>query len=98
MNQDHLSTGPKTEEGKQRSRVNAYKHGLTGQTLLLSAEERTFYDQHVQGYMDVYKPATQPEKVLVQIIADDYWRAMQGRSMETRSEERRVGKECRSRW
>ena len=77
------ATGPKTEEGKSRSKANSYKHGLTGQTLLLTADERVFYDQHVQGYMDLYKPASHGEKVLVQIIADDYWRAMQGRALET---------------
>ena len=30
-----LSTGPKTEEGKARSRVNALKHGMTGAGIVL---------------------------------------------------------------
>src|SRR6266481_2901055 len=33
------STGPKTEAGKKRSSLNAYRHGLTGQTIILPAED-----------------------------------------------------------
>jgi hypothetical protein len=36
--------GSKTEEGKQRPKIDAFKHGLTGQTLLLTPEETALYD------------------------------------------------------
>ena len=33
------STGPKTEAGKQKSSLNALRHGLTGQTVVMPAED-----------------------------------------------------------
>ncbi|HXP87018.1 MAG TPA: hypothetical protein VN841_19970 [Bryobacteraceae bacterium] len=65
------------------SSLNAYKHGLTGQTLILTAEDKPAYDQHCQSYVDLYLPVGRPEQLLVQIIADDYWRALRARALET---------------
>jgi hypothetical protein len=37
------STGPKTEAGKQRSCLNAMRHGLTGHTIVLPVEDLVAY-------------------------------------------------------
>src|ERR1700760_2312216 len=39
------STGPTTEAGKRRSSLNAVRHGLTGQVVVLPAEEMEAYTQ-----------------------------------------------------
>jgi hypothetical protein len=38
------STGPKTQEGKDRSKANSYKHGLTGAGVVLPPEEAAEVD------------------------------------------------------
>ena len=48
------STGPRTPEGKERSRRNAFKHGLTGQGVALPEEDqaeitRRFTDLQVEA-------------------------------------------------
>ncbi len=37
--------GPKTEEGKKRSRLNALRHGITGQVTTMTDEDRAAHDQ-----------------------------------------------------
>jgi hypothetical protein len=69
-----LSTGPRTEEGKKRSSLNALKSGLTGRTVLLPSEGAEAYRTHCQDWSDVYKPVGREEMELVQALADNRWR------------------------
>ena len=68
------STGPKTEAGKKRSSLNAYRHGLTGQTIILPAEDLVAYQAFTRTFFDDYKPVGTLEKQLVQSLADTSWR------------------------
>jgi hypothetical protein len=77
------ATGPRTEEGKKRSSLNALKHGLTGQTLIILKEDREAYESHCRGFLDHFKPIGYHEAILAQSIADDYWRANSGRVLES---------------
>src|SRR6266446_8959310 len=68
------STGPKTEAGKKRSSLNAYRHGLTGQTIILPAEDLVAYQDFTDKIFADYKPVGTLEKQLVQSLADTSWR------------------------
>ena len=68
------STGPKTEAGKKRSSLNAYRHGLTGQTIILPAEDLVAYQDFIHTFFADYKPVGTLEKQLVQSLADTQWR------------------------
>ena len=68
---------------RRKPNLNAYKHGLTSQTVVLEPQDKPAYDEHCKSYADLYKPVGRPEEILVQMIGDDYWRALRGRALET---------------
>jgi len=68
------STGPRTEPGKQRSSLNALRHGLTARTPVLPTEDPEAYQRHIQQFLDEYRPATPTETQLVHEIANTAWR------------------------
>src|SRR5580704_1543821 len=68
------STGPRTESGKQRSSLNALRHGLTARTAVLPTEDPEAYQRHIQQFLDEYQPANSTETQLVHEIANTAWR------------------------
>src|ERR1700678_3104982 len=76
-------TGPKTPAGKQRSRLNAYKHGLTGQIRIFTAEEHQAFDKHCQSTIEALAPIGNLEQQLAQSIAEDKWRLNLARALES---------------
>ncbi len=71
-----LSTGPRTEEGKRHSSINAVKTALTGRTVLLPTDDAAAYQYHLEQYDRELKPMGVRECALVQSIADTEWRLM----------------------
>src|ERR1700693_4876857 len=67
------STGPRTAAGKQRSSLNALRHGLTGQVIVLPTEDLAAYQRHSQGFFDEYQPKGANETQLVQSLLDTAW-------------------------
>ena len=76
------ATGPTTDAGKQRSRINAYKHGLTGQTLLVTADEHDAFEKHCRAIVEALAPVGSLEQQLAQSIAADHWRLNRARAIE----------------
>jgi len=77
------STGPKTSEGKQRSSLNALRHGLTGQIVVMPTEDLQAYQSHLESFTDEYNPKGATEAHLVQALADTSWRLNRVASLET---------------
>jgi hypothetical protein len=77
-----FSTGPRTEEGKAKSSLNAVRTGLTGRTVLLPTEDAAFYEQHLARFLQQYEPVGDEEQTLVQSLADTQWRLLRIPSLE----------------
>ena len=68
------STGPRTEAGKNRTRLNAVKHGLTGHLVAMTEPEQQAHDTFVTGIIESLRPADPLEHQLAHSIAEGYWR------------------------
>jgi hypothetical protein len=66
--------GPKTPEGKSRSAMNALRHGLSANHLLLPGEDSQQYGSHLDGYFATFAPATLPEAHVVAQLGDLAWK------------------------
>ncbi len=76
------STGPRTTAGKQKVKINALRHGLTGRTVVLPADDLDLYRTHVKTLTASLKPEGPEEIQLAALIADDYWRLQRIHSIE----------------
>jgi hypothetical protein len=76
------STGPKTEEGKQRSRLNASRHNLTGQVTAMTPEDRAAHDAFSAGLIKSMAPEGELELQLAQRVATDSWRLNRASAIE----------------
>jgi flagellar biosynthesis GTPase FlhF len=77
------STGPRTPAGKQRSSLNALRHGLTGHVIVLPSEDHAAYENHTRRLVDDLQPKGALEEQLVQSIADTSWRINRVAALET---------------
>jgi hypothetical protein len=76
------STGPRTEEGRNRSKLNACRHGLTGQIVLMTPADREAFDQLTARMSADLKPVGELEVQLVHSITQDKWRLNRAAAIE----------------
>ena len=77
------STGPRTEEGKRRSRRNAVRHGLTAETVIASLEDAKDYRAFEASVIADYDGQTAVERELVLRLASLLWRLRRATAIET---------------
>jgi hypothetical protein len=78
-----LSTGPKTEEGKSRSRRNAVRHGLTAETVIDALESAEDYATFQMAVTSDYDARTAVERELLLRLASLFWRLRRATAIET---------------
>lgn len=73
-----MSTGPRTERGKSRSRLNALKHGILASQAVITTTEglarRKAFEELVSGLTVDFRPVGAFEQSMVQQIAACIWR------------------------
>ena len=77
------STGPITEAGKAVARFNALRHGMTAESAVLPYEDHLAYAMLREALLSHYAPANIAEELLVDVVANSYWRLLRARRVET---------------
>jgi hypothetical protein len=77
------STGPITDQGKQRSRCNAVRHGLTADTVIGALEDAEDYRAFEDSIITDYDAQSAVERELVRRLAGLLWRLRRATMMET---------------
>jgi len=77
------STGPTTPEGKERSRCNAIRHGLTAETIIAGLEDAEDYQAFEQAVAADYDAETAVERELVLRLASVLWRLRRATGIES---------------
>ena len=89
------STGPKTDAGKQTSRLNAVTHGLLAKAVVITAgsyrEDAEEFTRLLDGLRAQYTPEGMAEDLEVQQLALYYWRKMRAVRYEHGALRKRTG-------
>jgi len=77
------STGPRTPEGKRASKLNAVKHGLRANEVVIPGQEDPAeFEEFVRGFYDDLRPLGSTESSYVNDLAIAEWRLRRARRVE----------------
>jgi len=79
------STGPTSPAGKARSSRNSFKHGLYSKELVLPNEDPAELDRLRASLRAEHQPINTTEDMLVNELAENFWRLRRMREFETRA-------------
>ncbi len=85
------STGPRTPEGKSRSRFNRLRHGLAATVPVLPGEDAAAFQARVDAVVETFAPQNQVEVDLLERVAATTWSFERA----TRAETARLGHNIR---
>ena len=88
------STGPKTTLGKQYSRCNAMRHGLTAETVIQFLEDQEDYKAFELSVTADFDARTAVERQLVLRLAGLLWRLRRATAIESGLLQIRYNMEC----
>ena len=77
------STGPRTEHGKRRSRRNAFRHGLTAETVVCGLEDVRDFKAFQAAVISDYAPQSASEHELVLRLVSLLWRLRRATAIES---------------
>ncbi len=77
------STGPRTPEGKSRSRFNRLQHGLAAKVTVLPGEDPAEFQDRVDAVMQSLAPQNQVEFELLERVAATTWSLQRANRAET---------------
>src|SRR3974390_3214235 len=77
------STGPTTDEGKESSRCNAVRHGLTAETVIADLENAEDYQAFEATVIADYDAQTAVERELVLRLSSVLWRLRRAIGIES---------------
>ena len=80
-----FSTGPRSAAGKANSSRNSFKHGLYSEQLVLPGEDPAELDALRADLRAEHQPANETEAILVNELAEQFWRLRRMRHLEARA-------------
>ena len=86
-----LPRGPLSAEASAAIRENAVKHGLTAKHVVMQHEDEADYQELRASIVMEYQPRTPQEHRFADQIAQNYWRLLRCRRVETATFENRLG-------